>query len=198
MSDAVIRAKRALRSELRDRRLELSEHEREAAASGIATQLDALVASHDAHTISCFMSTAIEPGTRSFITRAVRRGIRVLLPITRADGLLDWAAANGTDDVAEGRFGLSEPTGEPLGPAAIEHVDLMIIPAAAADLQGTRLGWGRGYFDKAIASLSSAPPVYAVTFDSEVLDSLPREPHDRPVIGIVTPVRTIHLSPARH
>ncbi|WP_417510898.1 5-formyltetrahydrofolate cyclo-ligase [Microbacterium sp.] len=198
MSDEVVQAKRALRSALRDRRLALSAQERAAAASDITAQLDSLVAAHGAQIISCFVSTPTEPGTHSFIAGAVRRGIRVLLPITGADGLLDWAVADGTEDFAEGRFGLSEPRGEPLGHAAVENVDLMIIPAAAVDTRGTRLGWGRGYFDKAIASMSAAPPVYAVTFDSEVLDSLPRELHDQPVAGIVTPARTIHLSPTRH
>lgn len=197
MSEAVTRAKRALRDEIRDRRSARTVQDRDAAASGITGQLDALVAHHGAQTVSCFVSTATEPGTRSFIAGAVQRGIRVLLPITRADGLLDWAVA---DDAGfrTGRFGVSEPTSTPLAPDALEQADLMIIPAAAVATDGTRLGWGRGYFDKTIESMIAAPPVYAVTFDSEVLDSLPFEPHDQPVAGIVTPVRTIHLSPARH
>ena len=129
---------------------------------------------------------------------AVATGIRVLLPITRADGLLDWAVANDSDEVSEGLYGLPEPTGEVLGPIAVNDVDLMIIPAAAIDRTGTRLGWGRGYFDKTIGSMEKCPPVYAVIYDSEVLDSLPREVHDQPVDGNVTPTQTIALSPARH
>ena len=197
MSPDLQNEKRALRAELRERRQLLSEQQREDAASGITAQLDALVAAHDAQSISCFLSTTTEPGTRGFIAGAVQRGIRVLLPITRADGLLDWAVADGDDDVAEGLFGLPEPTGEVLGPIAVNDVDLMIIPAAAVDAEGTRLGWGRGYFDKTIGSMENCPPVYAVTYDSEVLDALPRELHDQPVTGIVTPTRTLHLSPVR-
>lgn len=197
MSPDVEHAKRALRAELRERRQLLSEQQREVAASGITEQLDALVAARDARSISCFLSTTTEPDTREFIIGAVRRGIRVLLPITRADGLLDWAVADDTDDVAEGLFGLPEPTGEVLGPIAVNDVDLMIIPAAAVDAAGTRLGWGRGYFDKTIGSMENCPPVYAVTYDSEVLDSLPRELHDQPVTGVVTPTRTLHLSHER-
>ncbi|WP_404438333.1 5-formyltetrahydrofolate cyclo-ligase [Microbacterium aerolatum] len=197
MSPDVEHAKRALRAELRERRQLLSEQQREVAASGITEQLDELVAAHDARSISCFLSTTTEPDTREFIIGAVRRGIRVLLPITRADGLLDWAVADDTDDVAEGLFGLPEPTGEVLGPIAVNDVDLMIIPAAAVDAEGTRLGWGRGYFDKTIGSMENCPPVYAVTYDSEVLDSLPRELHDQPVTGVVTPTRTLHLSHER-
>jgi len=197
MSHDVEQAKRALRAELRERRQLLSDAQREAAASAITEQLDALLDAHDARSISCFLSTTTEPDTREFITGAVRRGIRVLLPITRADGLLDWAVADDTDEIAEGLFGLPEPAGEVLGPIAVNDVDLMIIPAAAVDSEGTRLGWGRGYFDKTIGSMERCPPVYAVTYDSEVLDSLPRELHDQPVTGVVTPTRTLHLSPVR-
>ena len=198
MSSEAEQQKRALRAELRERRQLLSDAQREAAASGLATQLDALVREHDARSISCFLSTTTEPETRIFLRDAVARGIRVLLPITRADGLLDWAVAEDVDDFSEGLYGLPEPTGEVLGPIAVNDVDLMLIPAAAIDRTGTRLGWGRGYFDKTIGSMEKCPPVYAVIYDSEVLDSLPREVHDQPVDGIVTPTQTITLSPARN
>jgi len=197
MSNDVEHAKRALRAELRERRGLLSEAQRESAASAIGERLDALIDQHDATSISCFLSTMSEPGTREFVARAVRRGIRVLLPVTRADGLLDWAVATDGDGVAEGLFGLPEPTGEVLGPIAVNDVDLMIVPAAAVDRSGMRMGWGRGYFDKTIGSMEKCPPVYAVIYDSEILDSLPREVHDQPVTGVVTPSQTLILSHTR-
>jgi len=198
MSHDVAEEKRALRAELRSRRRSLSDQQRESAASGVTEQLDALVAEYDAGTISCFLSTAAEPGTHAFVSSAAQRGIRVLLPISRADGQLDWAAAEDDVQISEGLFGLPEPVGDILARGAIDDVDLMIIPAAAVDGEGTRLGWGRGYFDRTIGSLRSRPPVYAVVFDSEILDSLPREMHDQPVTGAVTPTRTLHLSHSRH
>jgi 5-formyltetrahydrofolate cyclo-ligase len=127
----------------------------------------------------------------------VARGIRVLLPITRADGLLDWSVAKPDGDIIEGRFGLPEPVGDVLGPIAVNDVDLLIIPAAAVDRSGMRLGWGRGYFDKTIGSMEKCPPVYAVVFDSEILDEVPRDIHDQAVTGIVTPTQTLTLAPAR-
>ncbi|HZU92335.1 MAG TPA: 5-formyltetrahydrofolate cyclo-ligase [Microbacterium sp.] len=198
MSNDVEHAKRALRAELRERRQLLSDAQRESAADAIGTRLDELVDSIGARSISCFLSTTTEPGTRDFVTRAVRRGIRVLLPVTRADGLLDWAVATDDGEIAEGLHGLPEPTGEVLSPMAVNDVDLMIIPAAAVDRTGMRMGWGRGYFDKTIGSMQKCPPVYAVIYDSEVLDSLPREVHDQPVTGVVTPTQTLILSPTRH
>lgn len=197
MSNDIEHAKRALRAELRERRQLLSEAQRAEAEAAIGARLDELVDSVGARSISCFLSTTTEPGTRDFIARAVRRGIRVLLPITRTDGLLDWAVATDDDEIAEGLFGLPEPTGEVLGPIAVNDVDLMIIPAAAVDRTGMRMGWGRGYFDKTIGSMEKCPPVFAVIYDSEILDSLPREVHDQPVTGVVTPAQTLTLSPSR-
>lgn len=191
MSDPVADAKRALRADLRERRALLSDAQRAAAAQSLTEQLDALVADTGARSISCFLSTSTEPDTRAFVDAAVERGIRVLLPITREDGLLDWAVATPGSDIAEGLFGLPEPTGEVLGPIAVNDVDLMIIPAAAVDGSGMRLGWGRGYFDKTIGSMEGCPPVYAVVFDTEIIDEVPREVHDQPVTGAVTPLRTV-------
>ena len=193
MTGPVDSEKRALRAELRERRQQRSAGALEEAAAGIRAQLDALVAEHGVRSMSCFLSTTTEPGTREFIAAAVARGIRVLLPVTRADGLLDWAVAEHEGDIAEGMFGLPEPVGELLSPVAVNDVDLLVIPAAAVDRSGMRLGWGRGYFDKTIGSMEKCPPVYAVIFDSELVDEVPRELHDQPVSGVVTPTRTVRL-----
>lgn len=197
MSDAIDDAKRALRAELRERRQLLSESAKDAAAHGITEQLDLLVDRLNVRSMSCFLSTTTEPGTREFVDAAVSRGIRVLLPITRADGLLDWAVATADGDIAEGLFGLPEPVGELLGPIAVNDVDLLVIPAASVDRTGMRLGWGRGFFDKTLGSMERCPPVYAVVYDSEVVDDVPRDVHDQPVTGVVTPTQTIELAPVR-
>ena len=197
MSDAIADAKRALRAELRERRQCMSESARDAATRGVTAQLDALVARVGARSLSCFLSTTTEPGTREFVDRAVARGIRVLLPVTRADGLLDWAVATPDIDIAEGMYGLPEPVGELLGPIAVNSVDLLVIPAAAVDRSGMRLGWGRGFFDKTIGSMERCPPVYAVVYDTEILDEVPRDLHDQRVTGVVTPTQTLTLTPAR-
>lgn len=197
MADPVHDAKRALRAELRERRQLLPQPVRERAEVGIAAQLDALVADAGATSVSCYLATSLEPGTRTFVDAAVARGIRVLLPVTRVDGLLDWVVATPGADETTSAIGVPEQDGELLGPIAVGDVDMMIIPAAAVDRTGTRLGWGRGYFDKTLGSMHNRPPVYAVVYDSEVVDAVPRELHDQPVDGIVTPTRTLTLAPQR-
>ena len=79
------------------------------------------------------------------------------------------------------------PIGELLGPIAINDVDLIIVPAACRRPHRHAHGLGRGYFDKTLGSMEDCPPVYAVIFDNELVDTVPREVHDQPVNGVVTP-----------
>ncbi|MEL5992478.1 5-formyltetrahydrofolate cyclo-ligase [Microbacterium phosphatis] len=193
MTDSLDQAKRAMRAELRERRQLLSETQRATAAEGIRAQLDALLEARGARSVSCFLSSPTEPGTRLFIDGAIERGIRVLLPVMREDGLLDWTVAQAGGGEIQSALGVPEAVGELLGPIAVNDVDLMILPAAAVDRSGMRMGWGRGFFDKTLGSMARRPPAYAVIYDSELVDSVPQDVHDQPVTGVVTPTRTVEL-----
>ena len=186
--------KRALRAELRERRRNLTRDERAAATEGLTDGLVALTQRVGARNVSCYLSAVDEPNTRPFVNWARAAGVRVLFPITRTDGLLDWTTATDDEEETVGLFGTPEPVGELLGPIAINDVDLIIVPAAAVDAAGMRLGWGRGYYDKTLGSMERCPPVYGVLFDSELVDEVPRERHDQAIDGVVTPTRTVEFS----
>ncbi|MBN9629613.1 MAG: 5-formyltetrahydrofolate cyclo-ligase, partial [Actinobacteria bacterium] len=167
-TDTAAHRKRALRAELRERRQNLTSTERQAATAGITRNLIDLATDLSARSIACYLSTTIEPDTRPFVNWAVGQNIRVLLPVSREDGLLDWTTGDGETET-EGLFGMPEAVGELLGPIAINDVDLILVPAAAVDETGMRMGWGRGYFDKTLGSMEKCPPVYAVVFDGELV-----------------------------
>ncbi len=192
--------KRALRADLRERRRTRTAVERGSATDGITAHLVELVERLGARSIACYLSALDEPNTRPFLNWARQHGVRVLFPISREDGLLDWTAATPEEEEYVGLFGMPEPVGELLGPIAINDVDLIVVPAAAVDRQGFRMGWGRGYFDRTLGSMERCPPVYAVVFDGEFVDEVPRERHDQAVDGVVTPTRTVEFATrtARH
>jgi len=186
MTDEVGLLKRALRAELRERRRIMPSVARQEADAAITANLIELTSRLEATSISAYLSTPDEPSTRDYLQWAVDRGIRVLLPISRDDGLLDWASYEAGDEI-EDALGMPAPAGEVLSPLAIDEVDLMIVPASTVDRQGMRMGWGRGYFDKTLGSIQQPPPVYAVIFDDELVAEVPSERHDQPVSGVVTP-----------
>jgi 5-formyltetrahydrofolate cyclo-ligase len=112
---------------------------------------------------------------------------RLLLPVLRPDLDLDWAAwAPGGPLVPAGR-GLREPAGPRLGPAAIAAAAVVFVPAVAVDRRGRRVGRGGGSFDRALARAAPTALTVALLHDGELVEELPAEPHDQPVLAVITP-----------
>jgi 5-formyltetrahydrofolate cyclo-ligase len=196
MTDDVSHQKRALRAELRERRRTMTATERENGDARLTANLISLVETEGVDYIAAYLSMPNEPRTRDFLEWACERGIRVLLPISREDGLLDWAPYDANGE-SEDFLGLPTPTTELLGPMTINNVGLIIVPAASVDRTGMRMGWGQGYFDKTLGSMEKCPPVYAVIFDNELVDSVPSEVHDQKVNGVVTPSGIVRFNQGR-
>jgi 5-formyltetrahydrofolate cyclo-ligase len=106
--------------------------------------------------------------------------------VVPADGSeLRWAVDTGR--LARGRFGLFEPVGPRLGPTALGAADTVVVPALAVGRDGSRLGRGGGYYDRALQYARPDAVLVAVVFDDELLDELPVEAHDLRVTAVVTP-----------
>ncbi len=149
-----------------------------------------------ARTVAAYVSVAGEPATGTLLDALRARGVRVLLPVLRADNDLDWGVYGGAQELAAvgrpGRLTLREPRGEHLGPDAVLAADVVLLPGLAVDAQGMRLGRGGGSYDRVLARLTDAgadPALVVLLYDTEVVEQLPREAHDRPVHAVVTPSR---------
>lgn len=194
MSADLPNLKRALRAELRERRRIMTSSEVEHATEQFLENLARLTERLEARSVAAYLPNPDEPNIRPWLNWAHARDIRVLLPISRDDGLLDWVVGDGERE-QQGRLGVPEAIGDVLGPIAINDVDLIIVPAASVDRSGMRMGWGRGYYDRMLGSMEQSPPVYAVVFDNELVDEVPTDVHDKPVTGVVTPSGIVELQP---
>ncbi|MEU3545391.1 5-formyltetrahydrofolate cyclo-ligase [Streptomyces longwoodensis] len=147
-----------------------------------------------AHTVAAYVSVGTEPGTLALLDALRARGARVLLPALLPDNDLDWGAYAGEGSLARvqhgGRMALFEPAGARLGPDAVTQADVVLLPGLAADARGMRLGRGGGSYDRVLARLERAgarPALVVLLYDTEVVERVPAEPHDRPVHAVVTP-----------
>jgi 5-formyltetrahydrofolate cyclo-ligase len=165
--------------------------ETSAALAGRALELPELAR---AGTVAAYVSVGSEPGTRALLDALHARGVRVLLPALLPDNDLDWGVYEGEGSLARvrhgGRMALFEPAGERLGPDAVTGADAVLLPGLAVDTRGMRLGRGGGSYDRVLARLERAgarPALVVLLYDSEVVEHVPEEPHDRPVHAVVTP-----------
>jgi 5-formyltetrahydrofolate cyclo-ligase len=142
-----------------------------------------------ASTVCAYVASTGEPPTAPLLRRLVAGGHRVLLPVLLDDLDLDWAELTPSTALTPGRRGVMEPDGPRLGRAAVAAADLVVCPGLAADSHGARLGRGGGSYDRVLARTPARRVL--LLHDTEILDSVPAQPHDQRVDVIVTPVRTV-------
>ena len=65
-------------------------------------------------------------------------------------------------------------------------VELALVPGLCFDEEGTRLGYGRGYFDRFLGRLPTGVPRVGVAYDALVVARLPREAHDLGMTHLAT------------
>jgi 5-formyltetrahydrofolate cyclo-ligase len=188
-------AKSALRTDLLRRRRARPSAERDAAAAAVAATLLGVLARY--RTLAAHVPEPEEPGHGLIPAAFARLDARVLLPVVPAEGAeLAWAVDTGR--LAPGRFGILEPLGPRLGPTAVGAADVVVVPALSVATDGTRLGRGGGYYDRALRHVREDAVLVAVVFDDELVDHLPAEPHDLRVTAVVTPSGGWRALPTRH
>ena len=69
----------------------------------------------------------------------------------------------------------------------LNRLDLVLVPGVAFDLNGRRLGRGKGYYDRLLAEFEGW--TCGVAFDQQVVEAVPSEPHDMRLTCLVTPTR---------
>ena len=179
-----VAAKSAVRARLLARRRARTAADRAAAADALSAAL--LEGLAGAATVAAYVPEEIEPGFGRLPDDCARAGVRVLLPVVPGGGHdLSWAVHTGR--LAPGRFGLLEPDGERLDPAALASADVVVLPALAVSRDGVRLGRGGGFYDRALRHARPGAVLVALVFDDEFVDDLPTEAHDRRVTAVVTP-----------
>ena len=172
----VIRQSRAVRA---------SSHIEET-ARGFTQHLTAVAVDSSWTRIAAFLPTSTEPPITGFLTEFISQGGWCAVPESGQDGVLLWHALSEGFDDNLGTDSLGMPIPSTQSPTALDNLDAVLVPAAAVDRNGNRLGWGKGYYDRFLDSLDSSTLVVAVVFDSDVVDEIPTEPHDKTVDLIVT------------
>lgn len=192
--------KRMLRRELLAVRNRLTADDVQKAAEALAGRALELPELAQARTVAAYVSVGSEPGTLALLDALRARGVRVLLPALLPDNDLDWGAYTGEHSLARvqhsGKMALFEPSGERLGPDAVTGADVVLLPGLAVDARGMRLGRGGGSYDRVLARLERAgarPALVVLLYDTEVVERVPEEAHDRPVHAVVTPSGVRHF-----
>ena len=133
-------------------------------------------------TLLCFSPVRDEPDLTEIFKLARKRGVKTAFP--RCTGTqMRFHIARDESELETGRFGIPTPR-ESAPLATLSARTLCLVPALSATRNGTRLGYGGGFYDRFLADFAgvSLLPLYSAL----VCDDLPRERTDLPVSHILT------------
>ncbi len=98
-----------------------------------------------------------------------------------------------SEQVASGYWGIPEPVPERCQRTLLEEVNCVIAPGIAFDRFGGRLGYGGGYYDRLLDSLSpaQAPVSIGLGYEIQIVDEVPQGFFDVRVAVLATELRLL-------
>ena len=168
-----------IRRHVKARKTLLTEHDKTQAAARVFGLLEQTAEFILAGNILMYHSLPDELSTREFISKWSGRK-RFFLP--RVNGVNLEILPYDSQRLALGSFHIEEPTGDDL--TSIDEIELIITPGVAYDRRGARLGRGRGYYDRLLASTRAVK--IGVGYDFQLVDEVPVEPHDVMMDAVIT------------
>lgn len=118
--------------------------------------------------------------------RAIEQGKEIFYPRVRKKGL-EVVPVTSSDDLKSGFYGILEPMDGESAPWDV--LDLVVLPALAADEWGRRIGYGQGYYDRALKEFRGNS--LCLVFDFQILSKIPQDPWDVQCRRVVSDARTI-------
>lgn len=192
--DAALNAqKAALRKQIRAVLLHLSPATRAAISAQICARLQEQEFWQKAASVLFFAPLPGEPELWPLLEASMAAGKTVALPRFDAaeQSYVACRVQNLRSEIVNGHFGAREPH-----PGCVEiplgRLDLVLVPGVAFDLNGNRLGRGKGFYDRLLPETRKCK--CGVAFDEQMVAEVPTGALDVPMDFILTPTRCVETA----
>ncbi len=187
----VFATKPSARKAARARRDAFAPHLRELSSTEIAERVNELLA--ESRTVALYAPKGSEVETWLIDEHVRAIGGRVVYPrvVDHARELEFHETV--PELLIAGRFGLQEPKLDWRNLVGIIEIDAFIIPGLAFDRMGGRIGWGRGHYDATLVAASPKALRIGIAFEIQLIDAVPRDPHDIDLSHVVTESATYEV-----
>lgn len=177
-------AKQALRAQTLTKRDALTSEFRIEAALDVAAQVSAL-AIEPGQIVSAYWPIRSELDVRPLVHALMQKGATMALPAVIDRETIVFRRYQQAQILVPAGFGTMAP------PEDAPTVDpaVMLVPLAAFDITGNRIGYGAGHYDRAIAKLIARgrrPRLIGMAFECQRIDAVPAEDHDIALDAVLT------------
>jgi 5-formyltetrahydrofolate cyclo-ligase len=111
--------------------------------------------------------------------------------------LLPFQIDNPEKDLRPGYCDIPEPDPDRAILVPPEKIEIAVIPGSVFDIQGGRLGYGGGYYDRFLVNDAPRALRIGFAFELQLVDKVPLEPHDQPLDILITEKRIVKIDQTR-
>ena len=147
-------------------------------------------------TLFVYVNFRSELETLELIRLCLSQGKRVAVPLVDAStvSMIPLLIQDPEKDLVPGYYGIPEPDPQKSLRVAAREIDAAVIPGSVFDIQGGRLGYGGGYYDRFLVNDAPQAKRIGLAFEMQVVEKVPVEPHDQPLDILITEKRIENLS----
>ncbi|MBM3251420.1 MAG: 5-formyltetrahydrofolate cyclo-ligase [Candidatus Omnitrophica bacterium] len=183
----ILSSKQKLRERMLSELNGLKEVDRAKKSLSIKEKLFATSEFRKAKIILFYASLKNEVNTDEMIKEALAQGklIGLVSVFEKDKTLVPYLVSDIDTRLMVGPYGVRQPNKEFAKSIAVDHLNLVIVPGLAFDLEGNRLGRGKGYYDRFLETLPNGTPTIGLAFDFQIVDDLPHSSQDSPVNKVI-------------
>jgi 5-formyltetrahydrofolate cyclo-ligase len=147
-------------------------------------------------TLFIYVNFRSELETLELIYQCLSQGKRVAVPLVDASTvrMIPLLIKDPEKDLVPGYYGIPEPDPQKSLRVAPREIDAAVIPGSVFDIQGGRLGYGGGYYDRFLVNDAPQAKRIGLAFEMQVVEKVPVEPHDQPLDILITEKRIVNLT----
>ena len=139
----------------------------------------------------CYISYKSEVDTKLILNYLLTHGKKVYVPKVISPTIMDFFHIETIDELVCGYQNIPEPAGDITKKfiPKIEKQYRMLIPGSVFDVTGNRMGYGGGFYDTYLQKCiddSIQIEKIALAYELQIVNELPKEPHDVPMDFIYT------------
>lgn len=133
---------------------------------------------------ACYLATSHEFDCKPIIEAIWSLNKKCYLPMISEKNDLQFATYFPETKLKGNRYQILEPADPDFFPK--EKIDVVFLPLVGFDLQGNRLGMGKGYYDKTFSSLTKKPILIGLAYDFQKVEKIPKDDWDVQLDGVLT------------
>lgn len=167
---------------------------RHAYSNIILSRIKKLKEYQDSELVMFYLTYGSEVVTDFMINEFLADGKEVAVPVIQnpGDGIMTAVRINKLEDCYERVYGIRQPEFNEDEVVAKEDIDLIFVPGIVFDINGYRVGYGKGYYDRWLEGTDIARRV-GLAFEVQLIDKIPNFEYDLPVGRILTEKRLVEI-----